>query len=135
MKIIVTGAAGLIGSHLVDKLLEENQITITHLVPIMNNMLITTKKNKIPETLRLIVSGSDCISKHHAEFWLKKNINFMINYGLTEAGPIIINHNFTDISQIDIFDQGTPLGTMCWSQYKILESELHLKGSMIFRNV
>jgi hypothetical protein len=81
--------------------------------------------------LRLVVAGSDCIKKHHAEYFLNKNVSFMINYGLTQAGPIIINHIFTSKKELTIFDQGVPLGSTIYCDYKLVNDELFLKGSCV----
>jgi acyl-CoA synthetase (AMP-forming)/AMP-acid ligase II len=113
------------------KELEEHDISLTHLIPVMNTALANTKNNLVPSKLRLVVSGSDCVSKGHANFWLDKNINFMINYGMTEAGPIIINHEFTKGDTLEIFDIGVPLGTSCWCNYNIDNTELFLNGDVI----
>jgi acyl-CoA synthetase (AMP-forming)/AMP-acid ligase II len=111
--------------------LNNNNISLTHLIPIMNTALSTTKNKIIPNNLRLVVSGSDCVSKLHAKFWLDKNINFMINYGMTEAGPMIINHEFQSTDDLDIFSVGVPLGTKCWCDYTIENNELFLAGKLI----
>lgn len=112
--------------------LTTDNISLTHLIPIMNTALLNTKNKTIPKNLRLVVSGSDCVSKLHAKFWLDKNINFMINYGMTEAGPMVINHEFQTTEELDIFDVGVPLGTSCWCNYTIVNNELFLSGNLIY---
>lgn len=110
-----------------NKRLKETNATITHLVPRMMNALRTVDKNN----LRLMVAGSDCVSKQHIEFWLNKNIPFMLNYGMTEAGPVIINHIFTTQEELEVFEHGVPLGTLAHSDYMIQDSELSLFGNNI----
>lgn len=104
--------------------LEETKATVTHLVPRMLNQLRTVSKNN----LRLVAAGSDCITKEHISKWLDVGVDFMVNYGLTEAGPVIINHTFKDLSELEIFDNGVPLGDNISCEYKIDDNELFLNG-------
>ncbi len=105
--------------------------TITHLVPVMIDALMNVKNQSLPSSVRLVVAGSDCVSKAQAEFWQSKNVNFMINYGLTEAGPVICNHIFKPDESLDIFDQGVPLGDTFWTDYAVKDGELALKGNAV----
>lgn len=113
--------------------LKENEITLTHLIPIMISALEKTKNNTKLEKLRLVVAGSDCVYKNHVEYWINKNINFLINYGLTEAGPIIINHLFKYKEELKVYDLGIPIGSNCWCDYKIDKNELILKGKSVYK--
>lgn len=103
-------------------------ITVTHLVPVMIDALENVKFSEPPKALRLVMAGSDCVYKHHVEFWTTRGIDFISNYGLTEAGPIIINHRFHQDSDLSIFEQGVPLGTTTWCQTRIVDGVLWLKG-------
>jgi acyl-CoA synthetase (AMP-forming)/AMP-acid ligase II len=113
------------------KILETEKITVTHLIPIMIDSLIKVDNARYLEDLRIVMAGSDCVYKHHVEFWNNLSVDFIVNYGLTEAGPIIINHKFTKGSSLDVFDQGVPLGTDVWCDYKINDGELLLKGKEV----
>lgn len=133
--------AGLtVGAHILVKdfnafnffrILDEEKITITHLVPIMIDSLIKVNNSKPLKHLRIVMAGSDCVYKHHVEFWNKLDVDFILNYGLTEAGPIIINHKFSKNINLNIFDEGVPLGTSIWCEYKIEDGELFLKGKEV----
>lgn len=105
--------------------------TVTHLIPIMIDALSKIKNKTITSSLRLVVAGSDCIDKTHVEFWQNRGVPFMINYGMTEAGPIIINHVFSPDEDLDIFSQGVPLGTVSYCETDIRDGELYLKGPCI----
>lgn len=105
--------------------------TVTHLVPVMIDALMNVKTKVVPKSVRLVVAGSDCVSEEHVKFWQSKKTDFMINYGLTEAGPVICNHIFTPTESLEIFNYGVPLGDTFWSEYKIHDSELFLKGKNI----
>lgn len=130
----------LTGSHVIvkkfnpygfSKLLKENNITLTHLIPVMIDSLLNIKSFDTNQNLRLVVAGSDCVNRQHVNLFLEKNIPFMINYGLTEAGPIIINRKFTDSKELDIFDNGIIMGDTIWCDYKIENNELLLKGDCV----
>lgn len=105
----------------------ETQATLTHLVPRLMNVIRKVKSTN----LRFIAAGSDCIKREHVEPWLKHGIPFMINYGQTESGPIVINHTFTSLKELEIFNHGIPLGDKVWCEYKIKDNELFLKGNNI----
>jgi len=112
-------------------IIKEHNITITHLIPVMIDALTKLKNFNFDSNLKLVVAGSDCVKKDHAELFLKNKIPFMINYGLTEAGPIIINHKFKTAEELEIFDHGIPLGKNIWCDHKIIEKELHLRGKCV----
>jgi len=117
--------ADLIGHH---------KISVTHLVPVMIDALSKTKNFPKTLDLRLAVAGSDCVKKEQVEFFLDRNVPFMVNYGLTEAGPIIINHIFRNKDELGIFDFGVPLGTQAWCTAEFSKKELYLKGDCVAYN-
>jgi acyl-CoA synthetase (AMP-forming)/AMP-acid ligase II len=112
-----------------EKTIKNNQFTHTHITPKLSNTLQKMKFNNL--ALEVIMCGSDCVFKTTVEFWLQHTNNFIINYGLTEAGPIIINHTFTKNSNLDVFNLGVLLGTQSHCQTKIIDGELFLKGKCI----
>jgi hypothetical protein len=113
------------------KELNELGITLTHLIPIMIDSLIKVDSSIRPANLKLVVAGSDCVNKEHVSFWTDRGYEFMSNYGLTEAGPIIINHLFFPGSDMSIFEHGVPLGTMAWCDTGLIDGELILLGSCV----
>lgn len=113
------------------KIVNARKITLTHLIPIMIDSLIKINPSTAIENLRLVVAGSDCVFKHHVEFWNNKGINFMSNYGMSEAGPIVVNHMFKPKEPLVMFDNGVPLGDVKHVDYKIKDGELFLKGPAV----
>jgi len=109
------------------RLIDQHQITVTHLVPVMIDAVKIVRSSADVSSLRLVVAGSDCVYKHHVEFWMSKKIPFMVNYGLTEAGPIIINHVLTQ-DDLAVFDLGVPLGKTTWCEFAIINGELWIRG-------
>lgn len=110
--------------------LHDTRATVTHLTPRMLDVLSRIRNDKTSR-LRLVAAGSDCVKRSHAEYWLDRKIDFIINYGLTEAGPWIINHRFTDKEQLTIFDRGIPLGSRVWCEYQINQHQLYLRGDNV----
>jgi acyl-coenzyme A synthetase/AMP-(fatty) acid ligase len=113
------------------RLIQEHDITLTHLIPAHIDALIKVNPTTPTGNLRLAVAGSDCVYRHHVEFWTSRGVNFIMNYGMTEAGPIIINHEFAPSSDLTVFDHGVPLGDTVWSDVKIDNGELFLKGDSV----
>lgn len=113
------------------RILDEEKVTVTHLIPAMIDMLDKAVTKRSVKSLRLVVAGSDCLYRHHVEYWISQEIPFMINYGMTEAGPIIINHKFEPGESLEIFQQGVPLGTDTWCDVKVEDGELFLRGSNV----
>lgn len=110
--------------------LEQHKITVTHIIPKMTEVLNKLKR-KTSHRLRLITTGSDCVYKNHIQYWLQHSQSVVTNYGLTQAGPILINHQFTEDSNLSIFDKGIVLGDKIWCDYIIQENELIIKGSNV----
>ena len=136
--------AGLLaGSHIIVeqfnafnflRLITQHNVTVTHLIPVMIDALIKVNSNVETSSLRLVMAGSDCVNKKHVEYWLSKNVLFIVNYGMTEAGPIIINHKFSPGDDLTVFSKGVPLGTTTWCQVDIVDGVLMLKGSSLMIN-
>lgn len=115
------------------RLIVKHSITVSHLIPTMIDTLVKLNNCCLTPSLRLMVAGSDCIYQRHVKFWLDKGVYFMMNYGLTEAGPLIINHVFTN-DVCEIFNIGVPLGTTAWCDTKIVDGELLLRGHNVSSN-
>lgn len=116
------------------KKLQQHQITLTHLIPLHIDALVKVKNKTKLDHLRLVVAGSDCVYPAHIKFWLELDTEFMINYGMTEAGPIILNHTFNKNSDLSVYNYGVVLGNTAWCEYKIIDGELFLKGKSINTN-
>jgi len=112
-------------------LINQNQITFSHLVPRMIDSLINSKQTFINSSLKAIMAGSDCVTKQHINFFLDLGVKIYTNYGLTQAGPIILNHLFSDKQDLKLFEKGQVLGTQIWANSKIDNGELVLFGKNI----
>lgn len=108
----------------------EIEATITHIVPRMMTALRGVDGVPTP-TLRTVMCGSDCVQRWHVEFFTDRGCHFIINYGLTEAGPIIINHRFEPGDDLSIFNSGVPLGTVAWCETVFTGRQLGLIGDSV----
>lgn len=112
-------------------LINQHQITFTHLVPRMIDSLIGLRCTPNCGLLKAVTAGSDCIGQHHVNFFLQFGIKFYTNYGLTQAGPIIINHCFTSKDQLELYNNGIVLGTKSWVNTIVEDGELLLQGDSV----
>jgi non-ribosomal peptide synthetase component E (peptide arylation enzyme) len=104
--------------------------TITHVVPRMIEVLRKVERKGAP-TLKTVMCGSDCISADDVRYFTHLDCDFILNYGLTEAGPIIINHRFKLGDDLSIFKYGVPLGTKAWCRTALIGSQLALLGDCV----
>ena len=111
--------------------------TATHLIPRQAELLIKAfKQNKVNfKSYRLIVCGSDVVSRKVVDFFIDRVDEFIVNYGMTEAGPIIINHSFKSKQELgkvySKLSRSHFLGTNCWCDYRIINNELYLFGENV----
>jgi acyl-coenzyme A synthetase/AMP-(fatty) acid ligase len=111
--------------------LNEHQITVTHLIPVMIDALIKVNNKQIVKSLRTVVAGSDCVLSHHIQFWTDLGVEFISNYGMTEAGPVILNHLYKKGDDLSMHNAGVILGDTWWCDHKIVSGELYLKGNSV----
>ena len=114
-----------------------NPYTVTHFIPRQAELLIKAFKRKKVQfkSYRLIVCGSDVVPRAVTDFFTNQVNEFIVNYGMTEAGPVIINHSFKSNKGIDeLYSKGAGwhfLGTNCLCDFKIIDNELYLSGKNI----
>ena len=66
--------------------------THSHLTPAMAEAVTKTKTwNDIDLSEKVITCGSDKVSSEVIEIFIKKNCKFIVNWGMSEVGPIAIN--------------------------------------------
>jgi hypothetical protein len=113
------------------KRLSEVGATITHLVPRMIDSLLKIK-NTYPLRLEVVMCGSDCVRRQHVEYFTNMGVDFISNYGLTQAGPVLINHKFTSDSDLSVFDKpDVLLGTLAWCETMFIGTTMYVKGDAI----
>jgi acyl-CoA synthetase (AMP-forming)/AMP-acid ligase II len=109
--------------------------TVGHLIPRYVDIL-SKMYNHFETPLTKMTIGSDCVYKHHVDFFLNKNIQVVTLYGMTESGPPVIAHTWNQGDDLSIYDmfpanECVPLGTEIMCDYKIIDGELFLKGNII----
>lgn len=114
------------------RLLKELDITAVHVIPMMTEVLMRVGQPDLPK-LKLVITGSDCITKDHVKYWLADGRDMMITFGMTEAGPPAICHIFKNGDDLSCFDSGFPVGSHAFCETKIIDGELWLKGDIINR--
>lgn len=108
--------------------------TLTHLVPDQIRALKMTKgwSSFQKGQLRFVMCGSDPVTKELVEDFVDKEIPFCVNYGMSEAGPIICNTVIHCREQLRrIYEAGVPIGCQFWTEYEIRSGELFLKGEPV----
>jgi acyl-CoA synthetase (AMP-forming)/AMP-acid ligase II len=109
--------------------------THTSLAPAHLTALIGTKEFRtIDLSNKWITVGSDPVSYDLIRPFVERGATVMINWGMSEIGPVVINHVFRNLADIDLFKKdkvtGTPMGTRTYCQFKIDNGFLHVKGDI-----
>jgi acyl-CoA synthetase (AMP-forming)/AMP-acid ligase II len=109
---------------------EINKYTHTHLTPSHAKAIIKTKGFK---NLNLngiwITCGSDPVEWYIIELFVGKGAAFMVNWGMSEIGPLTINKVFYNSDQIqEVKRQETILGDTYYCDWKIKDNKLFVKG-------
>ena len=113
------------------RLLKDNAITTSHILPLMSEAVMKNHgKINLPH-LRLIWTGSDCMTKDQINFWLSPNTNVMITYGMTEAGPPVFYHTFSYSDPLDALDNGFAVGSTACCEVNIVDNELQVRGDIV----
>jgi acyl-coenzyme A synthetase/AMP-(fatty) acid ligase len=113
------------------KFLDTHNITVTHVIPMMTDILMKNHDKPTLPNLRLVWIGSDCVSRNHVEFWIAPNRKVMTIYGLTEAGPPVIYHSFDYADDLSILDNGVIAGSVTCCDVEIVNDELLVRGDIV----
>jgi len=114
--------------------------THTHITPLHARAIMLTKGF---ENLDLsgvwITCGADPVSWEIIEEFVKRGATFMVNWGMSEIGPIAINIVFDNMEKVKRYKELSPpnasiLGNTAWCQYKIVDEELVVSGDICIFN-
>jgi acyl-CoA synthetase (AMP-forming)/AMP-acid ligase II len=112
--------------------------THTHITPLHAKAIMLTKGFKTLDLSNIwITCGADPVTNDIIKAFVSKGATFMVNWGMSEIGPIAINKTFRNIEEIDStnIDKSTVLGDTFWCDWKIDQNELVVKGDIcIFDN-
>ena len=113
------------------RLVKEHDITVSHILPLMTDAVMKNHTKITLPNLRLIWTGSDCITKDQITFWLSPNTKLMTAYGMTEAGPPVFYHIFNHGDSLDAFDNGFVVGSIACCEVNLVDNELRLRGDIV----
>jgi acyl-CoA synthetase (AMP-forming)/AMP-acid ligase II len=115
---------------------EINKYTHTHITPAHAKAIMKTKGFwNLDLTGITITCGSEPVTWDIIEAFVGRGCKFIVNWGMTEIGPIAINHAFTSIDEVNRVKSFAPanstvMGSVKYCQYKIENGELVVKGDI-----
>jgi acyl-CoA synthetase (AMP-forming)/AMP-acid ligase II len=88
-------------------------------------------------TGKWILAGSDPITWDMITAFVKQGATLQCNWGMSEVGPVAINHIFTNLDEIEHYKSlstGTPLGTVSYCETDIIDGILQVKGDIVYKD-
>ena len=110
--------------------------THTHLTPLHCEAIMLTKGFQELDLSGLWVTiGADPVHWEVIEAFVARGATVMVNWGMTEVGPIAINGVFSDLSQVAEVRAAAPegttyLGDRAWVDVKIRDRVLWVRGDI-----
>lgn len=109
--------------------------THTHLAPGHALAVMATKGFKNLDLSGVWVTcGSDPVDWSIVESFLAQGATFMVNWGMTEIGPVAINSTFRSLEDLyraqEYSTKGYLLGGNSYCDYKIVNDELYVRGDI-----
>lgn len=111
--------------------------THSHLTPDHARAILGTKGfDQLDLTGIVITCGSDRVTWDIIEAFVTRGCQFIVNWGMSEIGPVAINHKFNSLEEVEkvkaLCPEGTTLmGSTKYCYYKVSESgELSVKGDI-----
>jgi long-subunit acyl-CoA synthetase (AMP-forming) len=74
--------------------------------------------------------GSDPVHEYEINSFIEQGATFIANWGMTEIGPVAINKTYKPGDVAENYKEYTILGDTFHCDYKIVDSELHVKGAI-----
>lgn len=105
--------------------------THTHITPLHAKAIMMTKGFQTLDLTGLwITCGADPVTWDIIDSFVSKGATIMVNWGMSEIGPIAINRVFRDNEEIDYLkiNSATILGNRFYCDWKIENSELVVKS-------
>lgn len=110
--------------------------THTHITPAHAKAIMATKVfQELNLTGITITCGSEPVTWDIIESFVNRGCKFITNWGMSEIGPIAINHTFESMKDIREVKSicpfnATVLGANKYCDYKIVDGELVVKGDI-----
>tara|TARA_B100000674_G_scaffold128463_1_gene98951 strand:- start:166 stop:843 length:678 start_codon:yes stop_codon:yes gene_type:complete len=103
--------------------------THSHLTPDMARAIMKTKSFKdLNLEGKIITCGSDRVHSSIIQSFIDKGSTFIVNWGMTEVGPVAINKTFVPDMEVETTE--TIMGNMAYCDTKIVDGELYVKGDI-----
>lgn len=109
--------------------------THSHLAPDHARAIMGTKGfDKLNLSGITIMCGSDRVTWDIIEAFVKKGCTFIVNWGMSEIGPVAINHTFTSLDEVERIKKLCPtnctiLGSNKYCEY-IVDETLWVSGDI-----
>lgn len=110
-----------------------SKYTHTHITPLHAKAIMLTKSfNDLDLTRVWITCGADPVAWDIIESFVLRGATFMVNWGMSEVGPIAINKVFKDIDEVRYLKSvnSAILGDRFYCDWKIENNELIVKGEI-----
>lgn len=112
--------------------------THTSLAPAHMTAIMGTKAfETVDLTGKWITVGSDSVTYEMIRPFVARGATVMINWGMSEIGPVAINHVFHTVEEIDAYSQynmeGTPIGSRAYCDWQLIDGILHVSGDIVCR--
>lgn len=103
--------------------------THSHLTPKMARVLTKTKQWKTVDLYgKIIVCGSDRVPASTVNAFTEKGATFIVNWGMTEIGPVVINKTYSPGDVASDYNGLTVLGDTFNCEYFVSDDELVVKS-------
>ena len=112
---------------------EIHKYTHTHITPRQAKIIMSSKNfNEMDLSKIWITCGSDCVDWKSINAFVKRGATFMVNWGMSEIGPMAINKTFTpESSEAKDLPLYTIMGDTAFCDIQISEwNELMVKGDI-----
>ena len=113
-----------------------NSFTHSHITPLHAKAIMATKGFKtLNLTNQIITCGAEPVTWDIIEAFVSKGCTFIVNWGMSEIGPIAINHIFNCMEEVERIkaicpENATVMGSNKYCDYKIEDGELVVKGDI-----
>jgi len=113
-----------------------NDYTHSHITPLHAKAIMLTKTFKTLDLTGItIMCGADPVTWDIIEAFVARGAKLIVNWGMSEVGPVCINSTFTDLEQVQYERSIAPanstlMGLNKYCDFKIVNDELHVKGDI-----
>jgi acyl-CoA synthetase (AMP-forming)/AMP-acid ligase II len=113
-----------------------SQYTHTHITPLHAKAIMMTKGFQTLDLTGVWVTcGADPVQWNIIEAFVERGATFLVNWGMSEVGPIAIGTRFNTLEKVQAYKQLCPvdatiLGDVSYCNFKLVDQELHVAGEI-----